>query len=191
MLDSDAFGARYRARRTLRAGIAGLLLAGVIAAPAAAQDLCAGLQHAIGFAAGNFEALKISRRRDAYDAFPARALIPGSDQCEIRAPDGGVEYRCRMTRSTATSAEARAVFRRDVRRLQNCFAGVRARVHGDAAKAATGAVTWRPKPGLRASVIFFVAHDVVSVADGAAGSDEETVDEDTSSWIVIDKRTRR
>jgi hypothetical protein len=181
-------GARRRAPGLGRVAALAFGVCLTAAAPAAARDFCGGLRQAMTHAAQEFRSLRLALVPMRARTYPARSLIPGGRQCEIRELFDGVEYRCRMTRSGARPAEARAAYRRDVARVRNCLAGRRAEGHGDFAGAAelSGAVSWRLAPGLRAAVAFVVAEDVFFVADTGEEPDQ------TASWIVVDKgRPRR
>ena len=186
---NGVFGARHRVPWTRRVAPVALACWAMVAAPAEARDFCAGMQQAIASATSDFVALKIANARGPAKSHPARALVPGGHLCEIRQGEATIEYRCRTTPANATSAQARAAFRRDVGRLRTCFAGIRARGHGDftASRDLWGAVSWHLPRGLRAAVVFSISDEVVSVAD--RGGDEEI--EETSSWIVIEKPAAR
>ncbi len=153
-----------------------------------AQALCAGLRQAMAHAAQNFEPLKIAGERGGPGAEPARTLFPDGNRCEVRGASSAVEYRCRMTRPDALPAETRATFRREVRRMRACFAGLLPRGDGDYTGAVdwTGAVIWEPRSGLRAAVVFVAAEEIALVA--ARG--DEPPEEANAVWIVVDKRRR-
>jgi len=184
MAKAGAFGVPPRAIARLAAplGIASFLLV----APAAAQDLCGGLRQVMTHAVHNFAALKIEGERGRPGADPARTLFPDANRCEVRETPGVVEYRCRMTPPDAPSAETRITFRRDVRRLRRCFAGVVPRGDGDFTGAVewTGAVIWEPRPGLRAAVVYFTADETALVADRG----DEPPEEPNAVWLVVEKK---
>jgi hypothetical protein len=179
--------------------VAVFVLAGgaVIAPTAEARDFCAGVKRAIAHAAHDFAALRLAGARRLGKAQPARSLIPGGRHCEIRKIDATIEYRCRMTPANASMRVARAAYRRDVARLRHCLAGLSAKGHGDYAGTHDlwGAVSWQLAQGLRAAVAFSIAEEIVAVgektavADNADARGEDAALDETSSWVVIDKRT--
>ena len=188
MTKAAAFGMRCvprLARAAALAAIAGSILA---VAPAVAQDLCAGLREAMAHAGDDFRSLVIEGERGRPGFLPARTLLPDGNRCELRAAGSIVEYRCRMTPLDAPSAEARTTYRREVRRVRHCFAGLMPRGDGDYTGAIewTGAVIWEPKPGLRAAVVFVAADELALATD----SGDEVAEEANAVWIVVDKRRR-
>jgi len=188
MTKARAFGMHCVPRLVRAAALAagvGFMLA---MAPAAAQDFCAGLRQAMAHAADDFRSLAIAGERGLGGARPARTLLPDGNRCEVREGSRIIEYRCRMTAIDASAAETRSIFRREVRRVRQCFAGLLPRGDGDytGARDWTGAVIWEPRGGLRAAVVFVAADDIAAVAD----RDDDGPDEPNAVWIVVDKRKR-
>jgi len=188
MTKALAFGMQCVPKLARAAALAAGVGAVLACAPAGAQDFCAGLRQAMAHAAEDFRPLIIPGERAQGRAEPARTLLPDGNRCEVRAGASIVEYRCRMTALDAPSVETRAVYRREVRRVRACFAGLLPRGDGDYAgiRDWTGAVIWEPRPGLRAAVVFVAAEDIASVADGGEDGPEES----NAVWVVVDKRKR-
>jgi hypothetical protein len=178
------------------AGALALAAVAIMAPAARARDFCAGVKRAIAHAGSDFAALRVAGPPGRAAAQAARPLIPGARRCEIRTAEGVVEYRCRMTPANVSMREARAAYRRDVARLRHCLAGLRAKGYGDYAGTHDlwGVVSWQLAQGLRAAVAFSIAEEIVAVGERPAGADtaegrgDDAERDETSSWVVVDKR---
>lgn len=112
-----------------------LLLAVGFAAPAQAQDLCAGLRQALAQAAQDFAGLKtstVSKSRN-HLIYPAQRLVPGAAACEVTEDRIAFRYACKTTSDRTAPAQARAAYARDVARVQRCFPGIKAERYRDPA----------------------------------------------------------
>jgi hypothetical protein len=183
-----AFGMRRVPKLARAAALAAGVGSILAAVPAAAQDYCAGLRQAMTHAADDFQSLLIVGERSQGGAAPARTLLPDGNRCEVRTGGSVIEYRCRMTALDTPSVETRATYRREVRRVRDCFADLLPRGDGDytGIKDWTGAVIWEPRPGLRAAVVFVAAEDIASVSSSTDDGPEES----NAVWVVVDKRLR-
>lgn len=161
-----------------------LLIAIGLAAPAQAQDLCAGLRQALAQAAQDFAGLKTSTVSSSRSSpsFPAQRLVPGAVACEVTENRLAFAYVCKTTSERAAPAQARAAYARDVARVQRCFPGVKAETYRDPADPRT-LTAWTDWPMDRQLT--------VRVQVALAGTDEYVGPMNYSQILVDKSRLRR
>lgn len=132
------------------------VVASVLAAPAMAQDFCAGLKQAVREASNGFSSVKTSTPHPAFPGatgiFVARSIIPDGKDCYFEAASG-LTYACTLARNVEHQPNI-AAYLSEVEAAEKCFAPVPAQRRGDPNRPrANGANTyWQIPPDVTLSI---------------------------------------